>query len=133
MTRRLMTPPYLAFPFRIGPLGGELSDRAGHVRDLIEQALFTHLGERVFRPDFGIGLHALLFEPNAEPLWNIATRQILNTLAEVLQGEVDPRSLDVQVRGEGERLRITVSYTLATLSLREQQSFTVGAGGSNDG
>jgi len=32
-----------------------------HIRDLIEQVLFTSPGERVMRPDFGCGIHDLVF------------------------------------------------------------------------
>ena len=39
--------------------------RDDHLRDLIEQVLFTAPGERVMRPDFGSGLLALVFEPNS--------------------------------------------------------------------
>jgi phage baseplate assembly protein W len=34
-----------------------------HVRDMIEQLLFTTPGERVMRPDFGSGLMQLVFAP----------------------------------------------------------------------
>ena len=39
-----------------------------HVRDLIEQLLFTAPGERVNRPDFGCGLLQLVFAPNSPEL-----------------------------------------------------------------
>lgn len=48
---------------------------ADHVRDLIEQVLFTAPGERVMRPDFGAGLLAMVFEPNSSTL--AATLQFL--------------------------------------------------------
>lgn len=48
---------------------------ADHIRDLIEQVLFTSPGERVMRPDFGSGLLALVFEPNSTAL--AATTQML--------------------------------------------------------
>ena len=35
-----------------------------HVRDLIEQVLFTLPGERVNRPEFGCQVHDLMFAPN---------------------------------------------------------------------
>jgi phage baseplate assembly protein W len=41
---------------------------ADHVRDLMEQVLFTSPGERVMRPDFGAGLLRLVFEPNSTAL-----------------------------------------------------------------
>ena len=34
-----------------------------HIRDLIEQILFTNPGERVNRPQFGAGIYQLLFAP----------------------------------------------------------------------
>ena len=39
-----------------------------HVRDLIEQVLFTAPGERVNRPTFGSGLLQLVFAPNSDAL-----------------------------------------------------------------
>jgi phage baseplate assembly protein W len=39
-----------------------------HIRDMIEQLLFTNPGERVNRPDFGSGLMQLVFAPNSPEL-----------------------------------------------------------------
>jgi len=39
-----------------------------HIRDLIEQLLFTNPGERVNRPDFGSGLLQMVFTPNSSEL-----------------------------------------------------------------
>ncbi len=44
------------------------TDLADHIRDMIEQLLFTNPGERVNRPDFGSGLMQLVFEPNSPEL-----------------------------------------------------------------
>ena len=51
----LNNPDFMAFPFRIGAEGAALHDRLQHVRAVIEQVLFTHPGERWYRPDFGVG------------------------------------------------------------------------------
>lgn len=131
--KRLADPPYMAFPFRIGAGGAQCSDRRRHVREQIEQVLFTDPGERVFRPEMGAGVRSLLFEPNASPLWTLARKRLMAALAEVLQGEVDPRSLAVDVDGEGESLSIVVSYALATLGHAEEHRFEVGAGGGLHG
>ena len=40
-------------------------DVDAHVRQMIEQLLFTNPGERVNRPDFGSGLLQLVFAPNS--------------------------------------------------------------------
>ena len=57
------------FPFQIDALGRSAgTDDADHVRDMIEQLLFTRQGERVNRPDFGSGLLQAVFEPNSPEL-----------------------------------------------------------------
>ena len=124
---------YLAFPFRVEAGGPRLSGRAAHVREAIDQVLFTHPGERVFRPTFGAGLKALLFEPNDSPLWAVARRRLVSSLADALAGEVDPQTLDVRVTGRGEELRVEVVYTLATLGRRERHEVRGGFGVKEDG
>jgi Bacteriophage baseplate protein W len=131
--KRLADPPYMAFPFRIGAGGAQRSDRRRHVREQIEQVLFTDPGERVFRPELGAGVRSLLFEPNASPLWTLTRKRLTAALVEVLQGEVDPRSLQVDVDGEGESLSIVVSYALATLGHTEEHRFDLGASGAGVG
>ncbi len=57
------------FPFHIDARGRTaLADDDDHIRDLIEQFLFTNQGERVNRPDFGSGLLQRVFEPNGTEL-----------------------------------------------------------------
>ena len=131
--KRLADPPYLSFPFRIGRGGAQRSDRRRHVREQIEQVLFTDPGDRVFRPELGAGARSLIFEPNTSPLWTLTRKRLMAALAEVLQGEVDPRSLQVDVTGEGETLSVVVSYTLATLGAAEEHRFDVRAGGGSLG
>ena len=128
MARRLIDPPYLAFPLTMENGGPRLADRSEHIRGQIEQVLFTLPGERVFRPEFGAGVKALVFEPNSTPLWQITRRRLLASLAEALQGEVDPKSIEVEVSGEAAILTITIAYTLAAIGHRQSQVFTVGAG-----
>lgn len=122
---RLTDPPYLAFPLRIGVHGAATADRLAHVRQQIEQVLFTNPAERVFRPDFGAGLKKLVFEPNASAVWEITRKRLSSSLIEALQGEVDPRSLEVEVRGEGEQLVISIAYTLAAIGYTERHEFLV--------
>jgi phage baseplate assembly protein W len=43
-------------------------DDDDHVRNMIEQLLFTNPGERVNRPDFGSGLLQMVFAPNSPEL-----------------------------------------------------------------
>jgi len=67
----LIDPAYLSFPLRIGARGAATSGRRDHVRQQIEQVLFTDPGERVYRPEFGAGIRALIFEPNGSVLADI--------------------------------------------------------------
>jgi phage baseplate assembly protein W len=57
------------FPFRFDSRGRTAgADDEKHIRDMIEQLLFTSPGERVNRPDFGSGLMRLVFAPNSREL-----------------------------------------------------------------
>ena len=57
------------FPFHSDSRGRTATtDDDDHIRDMIEQFLFTNPGERVNRPDFGSGLLQLVFAPNS-PEW----------------------------------------------------------------
>ncbi|MDY6943666.1 MAG: GPW/gp25 family protein [Pseudomonadota bacterium] len=122
---RLSDPGYLAFPFRVKADGARTSGRAAHVREQIEQVLFTDPGERVFRPEFGIGVRSLVFEPNNSPLWEVTKKRLLASLAEALHGEVDPRTLVLDVYGEEEKLFVVISYTLAAIGHQESHRFEV--------
>ena len=125
MARRLVDPPYLAFPLAISGAAPALATRSQHIRGQIEQVLFTLPGERVFRPEFGAGVKALVFEPNDTPLWQITRRRLLASLADALQGEVEPKSIEVEVSGDDASLSIAIAYTLAAVGHRESQVFTL--------
>jgi uncharacterized protein len=57
------------FPYHFEGKGRTAStDDDDHIRDMIEQLLFTPPGERVNRPDFGSGLLGMVFEPNSPEL-----------------------------------------------------------------
>jgi phage baseplate assembly protein W len=123
---RLGTPACLAFPFRVGEGGPAVSRGADHVREQIEQVLFTTPGERVFRSEFGAGVKTLTFEPNDQPLWEVTRRRILASLSIALRGEIQPRGLDVTVDGTSEQLQVVVSYQLASVNVMQRQRFFVG-------
>ncbi len=59
----------LDFPFHFDGRGGTAQTGDDkHIRDMIEQLLFTNPGERVNRPDFGSGLLQLIYGPNSPEL-----------------------------------------------------------------
>ncbi len=121
----LINPDYMRFPFEIGSDGCVVSQRNQHIRQQIEQVLFTHPGERLFRPDFGAGVRSMLFEPNNNILWEMTKKRLIAALSEALKGEVDPGTLVVDVDGDEEKLVVIISYTLATINRNERQEFLI--------
>ena len=58
--------PDLDFPYHFDGRGRTATtDRDDHIRDLIEQVLFTAPGERVMRPDFGAACCSWCSSPTA--------------------------------------------------------------------
>ena len=125
---RLNNPDYMQFPLQIDAEGAVTSSRLSHVREQIEQVLFTLPGERWYRPEFGVGIRTLIFEPNNNVLWEVTKKRLLASLSDALAGEVDPKTLEVTVEGQDEKLLVVISYTLATINHTERQEFLVGTG-----
>ena len=130
---RLNDVSYLSFPFAVGESGPATSGRGEHVREQIEQVLFTSPRERVFRPEFGVGVRRLVFEPNNTQLRNTTLKQLNASLTEALHGEVDPKTLEIEVSNQEETLLIRISYVLAAINKRESHSFQLSAEGSTSG
>jgi len=87
------------FPFGIDERGrtAETSD-ADHVRDLIEQVLFTTPGERVNRPTFGSGLLQLAFAPNSEALAAATQLTVQGALQQWLGDRIEVELVQVSCR-----------------------------------
>lgn len=126
--QRLVDPKYMTFPFQIRKDGADVSRRKDHIRQQIEQVLFTNPGERVFRPHLGGGVRQLVFEPNTAQLSDTVKKRLAASLTDALLGEVDPRTLDVAVTPKDETLEITISYQLATIGLCESVTLDVTGG-----
>ena len=125
---RLPRVRYMSFPFRLEKEGPATSTRMDHIREQIMQVLFTSPGERVFRPEFGFGARQHVFEPNRSQLHELARNRLYGSLSEALAGEVDPKTLTVEVLappGQPEVLLVEVSYVVAALQKEERHSFTI--------
>ena len=81
-----------------------------HIRDLIEQVLFTAPGERVNRPDFGSGLLQLVFAPNSDELANATQFLVQGALQQWLGDLIEVN--EIAVEGEDSTLRVRVVYTI---------------------
>jgi phage baseplate assembly protein W len=87
----------LDFPYRFDGRGRTAeTDRVDHIRDLIEQVLFTSPGERVMRPDFGSGLLAVVFEPNSTALASATQMLVQGALQQHLGDLIAVDAVDVQ-------------------------------------
>jgi len=111
----------IAYPFRIDSRGRTTSsDAERHIRDLIEQVLFTMPGERVNRPDFGCGIMQLVFAPNSSELASatqfLVQGQLQQWLGDLIQVEA------VKVESVDSTLNVTIQYQiLQTLQLQVAQ------------
>jgi phage baseplate assembly protein W len=117
----------LDFPYHFSGLGRtSTTGRDDHIRDLIEQVLFTSPGERVMRPDFGAGLLDLIFEPNGATL--AATTQILihSALQLNLSHLIAVQGVDVE--NDDSALRIVVRYVVLVDRTAASATFSVAGG-----
>ena len=74
----------LDYPFGFDPRGrSQLTGKSDHVRDLIEQVLFTAPDERVNRPEFGTPIKDLVFEGLSDTL--VATTE------QMVHGALNPK------------------------------------------
>ena len=109
----------IAFPYQFGGRGRTAeADDDRHVRDLIEQVLFTSPGERVNRPSFGSGLLQLVFQPNSSELVTTVQFLVQSTLQQWLGDLIQVDRVDV--RSEEANLFVTVNYVI----IRNQQRRT---------
>lgn len=101
-------------------------DRAGHLRDLVEQVLFTAPGERVMRPGFGAGVAQLLFEP-AGPEVAATTRLLVqSSLEQWLGAVIEVRAVEVSFE-EG-ALYVDVAFAERRTGLESAERFEVPRG-----
>jgi phage baseplate assembly protein W len=112
----------IAFPMHFDARGRTAgAGLEAHVRDLIEQLIFTNHGERVNRPDFGSGAMQLVFAPNSPEL--AATVQF--TLQAALQmwlGDVIDVG-DLTVSADDSRLTIDLAYVIKANGEPQNASF----------
>jgi len=93
-----------------------------HIRDMIEQLVFTNHGERVNRPDFGSGLQQLIFAPNSPEL---ATALQFNMQASLQRWLGDIISVvNLEVESFESTLRILIQYVVRGTNESQTAVFT---------
>jgi phage baseplate assembly protein W len=114
------------FPLQFDSRGRTAStDDDDHVRDMIEQLLFTNAGERVNRPDFGSGLLQLIFAPNSPEMAAALQFTLQAALQQWLGDLIQIQALEVE--SEDSSLRISLQYMV--LRTAEQRTATFVRGG----
>lgn len=97
------------FPLHLDARGRTAStDDDDHIRDMIEQVLFTNPGERVNRPDFGSGLLQLVFAPNSVELATALQFTIQAALQRWLGDLIELQGVDVT--SDDAVVRVVVRY-----------------------
>jgi phage baseplate assembly protein W len=117
----------LYFPYQIDGQGRtQAASASDHVRQLVEQVLFTSPGERVNLPDFGSGLLQLPFAPNSAEMAAATQFSVQAALQKWLSGFVTVKS--VVATADDATLNVTVTYALLNTDVTQVQTFVYGAG-----
>jgi uncharacterized protein len=109
-------------PFQIANDGRTATaTQDNHLRDLIEQVLFTSPGERVNRPTFGTGLLKMVFAPNSDAqaaaLQAIVQGALQQWLGDLIQVQA------IEVRNEDATLAVSVRYIVRQTQQPQVASF----------
>lgn len=98
------------------------TDDDSHIRDMIEQVLFTAPGERVNRPSFGSGLLQLVFQPNSDELATTTQFLVQGALQQWLGDLIEVNA--VEVKNEDAMLQVTIVYTIRRTQQRLVAQFS---------
>jgi len=114
------------FPFHFDGRGRTATtDDDDHIRDMIEEFLFTNPGERVNRPDFGSGLLQMVFAPNSPEIASALQLTIQSGLQRWLSDVVVVQK--VEVTSEDSTLNVLVQYVVNRTNQTQTATFTQNA------
>jgi phage baseplate assembly protein W len=113
----------IQYPFFIDGRGRVAeADLDAHIRQLIEQVLFTGPGERVNRPTFGSEIQQLLFAPNSAELAAATQFMVQGALEQWLVDVIQVEA--VEVKSDDSRLTVMVQYVNRRSQERQLAEFT---------
>ena len=111
------------YPFHFDGRGRTATtDDNDHIRDMIEQLLFTNPGERVNRPDFGSGLMQMVFAPNSPELAAALQFTLQAALQRELGDLIDLQTLDVTAVDS--TLNVVIKYVVRRTTQSRTDSFS---------
>ena len=113
----------LAYSFYANPMSGDAGKKtvAAAVKGALVSILKTNFGERLFAPEFGTGIRALLFEQ-----MNPITEQRMKKEVESAVARHEPRAevLGISVKAQEEQNRYEISVVFNVASEAETQKLT---------
>jgi phage baseplate assembly protein W len=113
------------FPFHFDDRGRTTTtDEDDHIRDMIEQLIFTNPGERVNRPDFGSGLLQMVFAPNSPELAAALQFTLQAALDRWLGDLIDVQKLEVS--SEDSTLTVDIGYLIRHSGETRFETFSKG-------
>ena len=98
-----------------------IKEGPGHVRDLIEQVLFTAPGERLNRPEFGTPLKDLVFEGASDALAATTEQMVHGALIRWLDSLISVDRVTVEVQDT--TFLVTIVYALQGEDERHTEVF----------
>jgi phage baseplate assembly protein W len=113
------------YPFHFDSRGRTAQvEEEKHIRDLIEQVLFTTPGERVNHPTFGSGLMTLVFEPNSDEFSTTTQFLVQGALQQWLGDLIQVE--EVNVESKEATLLVDVKYVIKRDQKLQVARFTSG-------
>src|SRR5437879_4221390 len=112
------------FPFHFSGDGRTaVTGDDNHIRDMIEQLLFTNHGERVNRPDFGSGLLQMVFAPNSPEVATALQFSLQADLQRWLGDLIELQALEVTSADSS--LLISIQYLVRRTNQQHTAQFTL--------
>ena len=110
----------MAYSMFANPMSGDMGKKTGAsaVKGAIVSILKTNFNERLFQPEFGSNVRALLFEP-----MNPITEERIKTAVEAAVKAHEPRAqiIGITVEGQEEQNRYLVSILFNVTSIAQPQ------------
>ena len=103
----------IAFPVAVNDTGSlAVSSEEDNIRQSMMMILGTAYGERLYRPEFGCGIHDILFEPNNDLTAARVEYEVKKSLS-----LFEPRIKNIEVRAtpdpdEQNRMNVKVNYII---------------------
>ena len=113
----------IAYPWTFDATGRTASaSDPDHIRQMIEQLLFTAPGERVNQPDFGSGLMQMVFAPNSTELAAALQFTTQSAVQRYMGDLIDLHELQVEVSDA--TLTVTIQYVIRATQQPQVNTFS---------